>query len=195
MFNIARVLKDAPRGTKLYSPLCGECWLVEVSKDGEFIKVRDYDVVNTITLNKFGKSSWRDSEVLLFPSATQRDWSKFLLEPIKFPKTYSECCVVLELDLDSLLSISATYGFLPYRDRLYALLVLLVCRDAWWKMDGDWNPDWEDDEYKFSVFYSDNQATRVKTKTNRILAFRTEEIRDKFIETFSTEIEQCKELL
>lgn len=31
--NLAEILKDAPKGTKLWSPLCGECELVAVDEN------------------------------------------------------------------------------------------------------------------------------------------------------------------
>ena len=33
MINIAEILKDCPKGTKLYSPLCGECQLYSVENN------------------------------------------------------------------------------------------------------------------------------------------------------------------
>ena len=30
MINIVDILKDCPKGTKLYSPICGECRLIKI---------------------------------------------------------------------------------------------------------------------------------------------------------------------
>lgn len=74
--NIAKILKDYPKGTKLYSPLLGNVALENVDSNGT-IRVND------------GFSSWsyftktglyydrEDGECLLFPSSKMRDWTKF----------------------------------------------------------------------------------------------------------------------
>lgn len=79
--NIAEILKDAPKGTKLYSPLCGECELEEVLMDREFsIQVCPIGTDNNlVTFTKFGEFDidYIDTECLLFPSKDNRDWSTF----------------------------------------------------------------------------------------------------------------------
>jgi len=73
--NIAELLKDAPKGTKLYSPVCGECELLKVNNDDGFIEVQDVD---NETLEFFNDGRYfREGECLLFPSKEVRDWSKF----------------------------------------------------------------------------------------------------------------------
>lgn len=70
--NIAEILKDCPKGTKLYSPLCGECNLSEI--DG-YIRIFDSNV-NYYYFYHDG-SYVKTGECLLFPSKENRDWSKF----------------------------------------------------------------------------------------------------------------------
>ena len=71
--NIAEILKNCPRRTKLYSPIFGEGWVSEV---GDYlIKVydsngNDYNFYYDGTYVKIG-------ECMLFPSKENRDWSKF----------------------------------------------------------------------------------------------------------------------
>lgn len=87
MTNIAEILKNAPKGLKLYSPLFGEVEFIEVSKnnmiyiehpgselfyeDGRF-----YEITN--------------SECLLFPSKEHRTWDDW--QNVLFPKSIG--CVV-----------------------------------------------------------------------------------------------------
>ena len=76
--NIAEFLKDCPKGTKLYSPICGECELKDIGYLGEEISVitaKD----TTCTFNKEGYyfMGFDDAEPVLFPSKENRDWSKF----------------------------------------------------------------------------------------------------------------------
>lgn len=76
--NIAEILKDCPKGTKLYSPLFGELELSFV--EGEHISC----ITKKRTCGLFisdGKyfGGYSDAECMLFPSRDQRDWSKFIV--------------------------------------------------------------------------------------------------------------------
>lgn len=81
--NIAELLKNCPKGTKLYSPLFGEVEF-DCIEDGIGIKV---DVSNGCTEIFYSNgrfyNGFTDAECLLFPSKDQRDWSKFV-PPCKF---------------------------------------------------------------------------------------------------------------
>lgn len=81
--NIAEILRDMPKGTKLYSPLLGKCELGEIDTDeGEdFIHV-EYgweDKKKCAIFSSDGRYfDWiKDTECLLFPSDRMRCWSKF----------------------------------------------------------------------------------------------------------------------
>ena len=81
--NISKILKNAPKGIKLWSPICGECELKGITKD----------VAYPITcLTKDHKGEWEtlvftskgeycvdydNTECVLFPSKENRDWSTF----------------------------------------------------------------------------------------------------------------------
>lgn len=76
MINIAEKLKDCPKGYKLYSPLFGEVTLEQVGSNIIIILTflgckKDF--------NQYGQyfTGYSTSECLLFPSKSQRDWSKF----------------------------------------------------------------------------------------------------------------------
>lgn len=76
--NIAELLKDAPKGTKLWSPLCGDCYYEGTDEDGQLV-ISDYahDALG-IPLSPNGKLYDNDdAECLLFPSRGNRDWSTF----------------------------------------------------------------------------------------------------------------------
>lgn len=78
--NIAEILKDKPRGTKLYSSACGKCELKEA--DDKSFKVSFYSSKSGFmiggegTFDKNGKL-YDDGECVVFPSKEMRDWSKF----------------------------------------------------------------------------------------------------------------------
>lgn len=70
--NIAEILKDAPKGTKLFSPLFGEVKLESVSDD--IIEVRIEGAVSTFYKDGRYYRSYFNGECLLFPSKDERNW-------------------------------------------------------------------------------------------------------------------------
>ena len=93
--DIAEILKNYPKGTKLYSPICGECELDCLCYGGDVITVvykgRDksnyttselYDELDrnyVLCFDKYGRYKTTDrsdtnGEVMLFPSKNCRDW-------------------------------------------------------------------------------------------------------------------------
>lgn len=116
-----------------------------------------------------------------------------------YPKTYEECCDVIgisrhevEIDIPQ-----------PYQQKMFNLFKLLICKDAYWKIAGDyleldkpWEPDWNWCEYKFCIGTIHDEIEKFHAgNQNCILAFPTEEMRDEFHNNFKNLIEQCKELL
>lgn len=76
--NIAEILKNCPNGTKLYSPIYGELSLVGVRLGAIYpICCRVVNSENAVGFAEDGKNNITDAEPTLFPSKTQRDWSKF----------------------------------------------------------------------------------------------------------------------
>ena len=136
--------------------------------------------------------------------------TKIVLEKKKkeYPKTYEECCKVLEIEGNSLLI--NTKNITDYERDLGNLMGqlhrLIICRDAYWKIAGEemglgkpWEPDFEYDIYYIyydthkRIFSKDDCAYGINV--NHFLVFPTEEMRDTFYENFKEEIESCKELL
>lgn len=75
--NVAKILKDKPKGTKLYSDICcGECFLNEVSENAIYVDMYNkerfwfFSVYGTIY-------AFPNGGVLLYPSYEMRDWRKF----------------------------------------------------------------------------------------------------------------------
>lgn len=79
--NIAEILRDMSKGTKLYSPLFGECNLDEVCtsyrKTYPIILLTSADTLVGFTKNGHYVDGFEDAECLLFPSAKMRRWGKF----------------------------------------------------------------------------------------------------------------------
>lgn len=202
--NIAEILKDEPKGTKLYCSIFGDAYF-DMIKPAMFIQVRTANR-NLWVFDKHGRYH-NNADVLLFPSRENRDWSTFKVEP-EYPTTYEDCCDTLNPSSKQwrhkfLLATTDGYGNVvdcsyksPYFSKLNALHKLLICRDAWWKVDNNWKPKWKNRQMKRGIVCSYNQiTTSTLLSISAILAFRTKEIRDKFLETFRDLIEQCKELL
>lgn len=76
--NLIELLKDSPKGTKLYSPILGECELDEISKENELINVKAE--TGYYTFYKKGSYYRYFGECLLFPSKNNRDWTTFKTE-------------------------------------------------------------------------------------------------------------------
>ena len=87
--NLVEILKDCPKGTKLYSIVLGEVELCAVEYNNTYpICVKD-NIGNTVWLTSNGKFiETFGGECVLFPSRENRDWSKFKPKQLKFdPKT------------------------------------------------------------------------------------------------------------
>ena len=120
----------------------------------------------------------------------------------KYPKTIIECCTILKA------KCMATREEGYKGELLKQLQLLLVCRDAYWKIVGDemglgkpWKPNWDKcGEIKYHILPVLNSIVKhdnhlIDEYENRILVFPTKEMRDAFYENFKELIEECKELL
>ena len=129
----------------------------------------------------------------------------------KYPKTYEECCKVLDID-DRELVFNGVYLasklYWKQLGRLNILNKLLICRDAYWEIAGEemglgkpWEPDYDSGVNKYGIIcmngvvQKSNPTTNWERNLNKVLDFPTEEMRDAFYENFKDLIEECKELL
>ena len=76
--DLTKILKDCPKGTKLYSTIFGAVEFDRINKGDEypivFVSIQG-DICNTAKDGRYYK--FFDGECTLFPSKDQRDWSKF----------------------------------------------------------------------------------------------------------------------
>lgn len=109
--NVARILKDKPVNTKLYSPLYGDVYF-------SYIGVRNNICVlhHRFTLSDFfynGRyTAYKESEIMLFPSKDMRDWRKFAWKKGDvLIRTNSEYCIGIfdEWTSDDYSTFSAKY--------------------------------------------------------------------------------------
>ena len=103
--NLVEMLKDCPKGTKLYSTTYGDVEFIRVNQNDDVyypieIKLSD-DSINSVTTD--GRlCEYYNGECVLFPSKEQRDWSKFNPKKPKFdPKTLQPFDKVLARNYDS----------------------------------------------------------------------------------------------
>ena len=129
----------------------------------------------------------------------------------KYPKTYAECCEILDFCGDYILTTyeadcivkKEVYGILQ---QVNSLTQLLICKSAYWKIAGEemnldkpWDSVYGCGEWGYWIGYDIN-ANKIYCQDSRILlnhllVFPSEEMRDAFYDNFKDLIEKCKELL
>lgn len=122
---------------------------------------------------------------------------------LRYPKTYMECCEVVNaspyVKLVYDISDGQKYSYDVDNLQIYEnIRKLKICRDAYWKIAGEPEPD---KNITFFITYYRYNGNFILYKGggiepyNHILSFPTKEIRDDFYENFKDLIEQCKEFL
>lgn len=100
--NLVEILKDCPKGTKLYSTVFGDVEFYKIDLDSDstlkiYVKIWAGVIVRFDDSGKLELSC--RGECTLFPSKEQRDWSKFKPKQPKFdPKTLEPYMKVLVRD-------------------------------------------------------------------------------------------------
>lgn len=84
--NLIEILKNVPIGTKLYSPVCGECELFNVNVTYKSFPIVCVGIDDGLEWHFKANGAFTNNtgvECLLFPSMENRDWSTF-----KVPKKH-----------------------------------------------------------------------------------------------------------
>lgn len=87
--NLVDILKNCPKGTKLYSTIHGEVEFEKIIIDDTFpikfsfkVNGKNSDLIYAASVSIDGKYATKyNGECILFPSKDQRDWFKFNAEP------------------------------------------------------------------------------------------------------------------
>lgn len=87
--NIAEILKNVPRGTKLYSPAFGEVTFMNVCSD--FINTKDTNKIERAFYSN--GNFYKEGECMLFPSRENRDWNTFKKFDINTLKPFDKVLV------------------------------------------------------------------------------------------------------
>ena len=100
--NLVEILKDCPKGTKLYSTVFGEVKFMGINENAPYpiiVKVNDENFESFTAEGRM--ISYFDGECTLFPSREERNWSNFKSKQPKFdPKTLQPFDKVLVRDKD-----------------------------------------------------------------------------------------------
>ena len=75
--DLTKILKDCPKGTKLYSPIVGEVDFIEIRDEEDYPIITKKGGYNYNFTEEGFYYADEGEECLLFPSKDQRDWSKF----------------------------------------------------------------------------------------------------------------------
>ena len=109
-------------------------------------------------------------------------------------RTYEEAVEWLEKNSkDRVIYADEDYIHEEYERAFEALKKLTILRDYY---NEGWQPDWEDEEEKFSIQVCEGEFhTFESIECQRVFSFKTEEIRDKFLEEQRELLEIAKPLL
>lgn len=78
--DLVKILKDCPKGTKLYSIIFGNVEFCYIDKSAKYPIIFTAERGCKCSVSANGRSYVEfDGECTLFPSKDQRDWSKFTL--------------------------------------------------------------------------------------------------------------------
>ena len=118
--NLVAILKNVPIGTKLWSPLYGDCKFIGIIDEGLTpypisCKVKDiHDEVHYALFASDGHNivsdNYTNTECALFPSRTNRDWSTFKVVRHNTFKPFQKVLVKVTNDDDDHVWVAAIYS-------------------------------------------------------------------------------------
>lgn len=119
------------------------------------------------------------------------DWIHYNYRTKRYlPKTLEEFC---ERHKERLSNYGAFNTVVEHAIAMTALWELIELRDCY--NDG-WKPDWTNGLNKYGIENHGGFVSKTSTSfTSKILSFKTEELRDKFLTNFRELIETAKELI
>ena len=124
------------------------------------------------------------------------DRQQVVLQKIKpkYPKTYGECCEILDYEQE----MHTVTGY--DAELIENFQTLKLCRDAYWKLAGDWKPITDQAPViptTYHVHYDSSVSLYCchRGSGGKFLLFPTGEMAEEFSENFKDLIDRCKELL
>jgi len=122
--------------------------------------------------------------------------SKYPLKVEDIPNRdwYIHCNNVTQVQYENLKKDKENVSTRKRAKAFLALMQLVELRDAWNEIDGGKEFTCDDIKYSIKVHFNEI-TTNTEISSYKVLHFRKEETRDKFLETFRDLIEQAKELI
>lgn len=214
--NLCELLRHCPKGTEFWSPMLGDVKLSSI----DHARQRVFVILETganwhfnpdATLTFGGVTS---TDIMLYPSREQRDWSKVKYEPTNvLPRTWEEfcanypckkdeCCITAGCGLywateGAERQVHCDKNFLSNRQAAEAHLAYMQLhqlRDAW--REG-WIPDWKDNtQAKFAIIYNKDEHIVFDCRfISRFLTFQDEARAKEFLECYKGLIKKAGDLI
>lgn len=161
--NLVEILKDCPKGTKLYSPVLGEVKFEGIDVDKPYpilvtVEENEHESSNLVGFTTDGRFLYSyKGECVLFPSKDQHDWSKFKVPVEKFDystlkpfdkilvRDYNnhiwKCVLFTCMSANHMLATSNWNQGIPYNDETKHLAGTTDMPDEkyiWWKQSLDY---------------------------------------------------------
>ena len=109
----------------------------------------------------------------------------FIKKEYHYPNNFDDCCKILGTDI------------VYYNNEIDILHKLIICRNAFWKLANNWEPNWNDNSYKYIIECENDiiETDAITTSYQKIFAFPTSEMRNVFYEIYKDDIIKCKKFL
>lgn len=130
---------------------------------------------------------------------------KIVRKKVEYPNDYTSCCKVLDIRDDLFLLFQTSVVDEVFQTdvlsaslnhKLNMLFELMVCRDAYWRLSGNWNPRENGGTEIFQIRRHGDEVIKMSSYVSECcLEFHSAEVRDMFLENFSEIIEKCKMLI
>ena len=172
--------------------------VLDIKEDAFSHKIHSYDYPIEVQFEGKDDLSYYDLEGCpVWSSNPTLSTSPYTLQGFeqKAPiRTYEEAVEWLEKNSkDRVIYADEAYINEEYERAFEALKKIVILRDYY---NEGWQPDWEDEEEKFSIQVCEGEFhTFESIECQRVVSFKTEEIRDKFLEEQRELLETAKLLL
>ena len=125
--NLIEILKYVPNGTKLWSPICGDCYFNGI-REGSCTPIACMamsieGIFHTVCFTKEGRRNpeFANGVCVLFPSKENRDWSTFKVpKKHKEFKPFQKVLIVNKRAFEQVIWVAALYSH--YRDGVHYTL-------------------------------------------------------------------------
>jgi hypothetical protein len=179
-----------------------------IRTENKLFHMSQYEIspINPETINVIEENKDNVSYTLHDNEITPITFDKVIIDLSKYSLlSHEDNIMVYEKKKDYPTNFLKAFDICGYdlKDNLYAkacgkLTMLLVMRDAWWKIYGDWTPKFDENQEKYCIcFYLNNEFQIIKRYVcpNTLFAFPTEELALKFLKSFNNELDIVRQII